>query len=246
MQLGAIQRLASVGPFVVAAGVLAWAGPRPGDLPRSSGELSRLLAHGSVDGTTAIVAGLAAELCVLYLLLTALLVGCSQLPGLTGRLAGALTGRLVPAFLRRAVEAALGIAVATASVSAPAAPALAARTAGPRPSPTSTATAPPAARTPAARTPGPPLPSLDRPESPPQPRARPPGQILTPGRAVVDVVVVVRRGDSLWRIAARHLGPQATEAQVAAAWPRWYAANRAVVGPDPNLLLPGQRLMPPR
>jgi len=244
MQLGARQRLASVVPFVVAAGVLAWAGPRPGDLPRSSGELSRLLAHGSVDGTTAILAGLAAELCVLYLLLTAILVGCSQLPGLTGRLAGALTGRLVPAFLRRAVEATLGIAVATASVSAPAAPALAAGTAGPRPSPTSTAAAPPA-----ARTPGPPLPSLDRPEGPPQPRARPPvtpGQILTPGRAVVDVAVVVRRGDSLWRIAARHLGPQVTEAQVAAAWPRWYAANRAVVGPDPNLLLPGQRLIPPR
>lgn len=237
MQVGGRQRLASVAPFVVAAGVLAWAGPRPGDLPRSSGELSRLLAHGSVDGTTAILAGLAAELCVLYLLLTAFLVGCSQLPGLTGRLAGALTGRLVPAFLRRAVEAALGIAVATASVSAPAAPALAAGTAGPRPSPTSTAAAP--APTPA---PGSPLPLLDRPGSP----SLAPAPILTPGRAVVDDVVVVRHGDSLWRIAARHLGPQVTEAQVAAAWPRWYAANRAVVGPDPNLLLPGQRLIPPR
>jgi hypothetical protein len=32
---------------------------------------------------------------------------------------------------------------------------------------------------------------------------------------------------------------------IAAAWPRWYAANRAVIGPDPGLIRPGQELMPP-
>ena len=37
--------------------------------------------------------------------------------------------------------------------------------------------------------------------------------------------VVVAAGDSLWSIAARHLPPSATDAQVAAAWPRWYEAN---------------------
>jgi nucleoid-associated protein YgaU len=57
--------------------------------------------------------------------------------------------------------------------------------------------------------------------------------------------VVVHRGDSLWTIAARHLGPGATDAQVAAEWPRWWAANQHEIGPDPNLLLPGQRLQPP-
>lgn len=57
--------------------------------------------------------------------------------------------------------------------------------------------------------------------------------------------VVVRRGDSLWAIAARHLAPGATDADVAAAWPRWYAANRKVIGPDPSVLVPGQRLVPP-
>jgi nucleoid-associated protein YgaU len=57
--------------------------------------------------------------------------------------------------------------------------------------------------------------------------------------------VVVRRGDTLWGIAARHLGGRATPEAVAAEWPRWYAANRAVVGPDPHLILPGQRLRPP-
>jgi nucleoid-associated protein YgaU len=57
--------------------------------------------------------------------------------------------------------------------------------------------------------------------------------------------VVVLRGDSLWEIAARRLGPAATEAQIAAEWPRWWAANRDVIGPDPNLIRPGQRLRPP-
>jgi nucleoid-associated protein YgaU len=64
-------------------------------------------------------------------------------------------------------------------------------------------------------------------------------------QAVADEVVV-RRGDSLWDIAARHLGRGASTAEVAAEWPRWYAANRAVVGDDPDLLLPGQRLVAPQ
>ena len=57
--------------------------------------------------------------------------------------------------------------------------------------------------------------------------------------------VTVVRGDSLWAIAARHLGPQATRRQVAHEWPRWYAANRKVIGPDPNLIRVGQVLTAP-
>ena len=60
-----------------------------------------------------------------------------------------------------------------------------------------------------------------------------------------DEVVVVRRGDTLWDIAARHLGPRGEAADVAAAWPRWHAANRAVIGARPDLILPGQVLRPP-
>ena len=56
---------------------------------------------------------------------------------------------------------------------------------------------------------------------------------------------VVRRGDTLWDIAARHLGPAATAAQIAGEWPRWYAANRQVIGADPDRIRPGQRLAPP-
>jgi nucleoid-associated protein YgaU len=57
--------------------------------------------------------------------------------------------------------------------------------------------------------------------------------------------IVVHRGDTLWDIVARHLGPDASDAEVATAWPRWYDANRQVIGDDPNLLLPGQILRVP-
>jgi nucleoid-associated protein YgaU len=63
-------------------------------------------------------------------------------------------------------------------------------------------------------------------------------------RRVADEVVV-RRGDSLWDIAARHLGADASAADVAVEWPRWHQANRDVIGSDPDLLIPGQRLVPP-
>jgi hypothetical protein len=32
---------------------------------------------------------------------------------------------------------------------------------------------------------------------------------------------------------------------VARTWPRWYAANRDAIGPDPDLLRPGTVLHPP-
>lgn len=68
----------------------------------------------------------------------------------------------------------------------------------------------------------------------------------TPHRDVDDEGgYVVHRGDALWNIAARHLGPDATAADIAREWPRWYAANRAVIGADPNLLRPGEVLHAP-
>jgi hypothetical protein len=58
-------------------------------------------------------------------------------------------------------------------------------------------------------------------------------------------LTIVRPGDTLWQIAARHLGPAPTEAQVAADWPRWYAANRSVIGDDPGFITPGTVLQAP-
>lgn len=68
---------------------------------------------------------------------------------------------------------------------------------------------------------------------------------VAPIRGHEPAPVVVRRGDTLWSIAARHLGAGATDADVAREWPRWWRANRAVVRADPDLLLPGQVLAPP-
>lgn len=65
----------------------------------------------------------------------------------------------------------------------------------------------------------------------------------TAGRHQSTVTVV--RGDSLWVIAARHLGPHATPQQIAREWPRWYATNRTVIGSDPNLIRVGQVLTAP-
>ena len=57
--------------------------------------------------------------------------------------------------------------------------------------------------------------------------------------------VPIRAGESLWTIAARELGPGASDVDIAARWPLWYQANRDVIGADPNVLLPGQLLSPP-
>jgi nucleoid-associated protein YgaU len=102
-----------------------------------------------------------------------------------------------------------------------------------------------------------PEPGWTPPPPPPAPLLAPAdAALMTSGAAGTDAAaaraaltaddqVVVRRGDSLWRIAERHLGADATDAEVAVEWPRWWHANRRVVGPDPDLLLPGTRLTPP-
>jgi hypothetical protein len=55
--------------------------------------------------------------------------------------------------------------------------------------------------------------------------------------------VTVARGDSLWSIAGRSLPPHAPDALVAARVREMYAANRRVIGDDPDLIFPGQRLL---
>ena len=75
-----------------------------------------------------------------------------------------------------------------------------------------------------------------------------PSNLLTPPPRIAAAPIerlTVRRGDSLWSIAARHLGPGASDAEIAHEWPRWFAANAAVIGDDPDLILPGQQLAAP-
>ena len=69
---------------------------------------------------------------------------------------------------------------------------------------------------------------------------RSPAASRTAGREVE-----VRPGDSLWTLAARELGPRATDLEIARFWPRWHTANRAVIGEDPDHLLPGMVLTVP-
>ena len=57
--------------------------------------------------------------------------------------------------------------------------------------------------------------------------------------------VEVRPGDSLWRLSEQR-SRAATDQEVARLVARAYRANRNVIGADPDLILPGQRLQIPR
>lgn len=58
--------------------------------------------------------------------------------------------------------------------------------------------------------------------------------------------VVVAPGESLWSISQERLGPQAAPPRIAREVERIYALNRSRIGPDPNLIFPGQELsLPP-
>jgi nucleoid-associated protein YgaU len=110
---------------------------------------------------------------------------------------------------------------ATASLAAPGSPASDGSTrSGPVPVPASTT-------------------KQERPETAPRSDDRPCGARLETRS------VVVERGDSLWLIAARRLGPQASAAETAREWPRWYAMNRHVIGDEPDFIRPGQTLVAP-
>lgn len=58
--------------------------------------------------------------------------------------------------------------------------------------------------------------------------------------------VVVRPGDTLWQLAAGLLPPDADGGAVASLCRRLYSANRKVIGDDPDVIRPGQRLRVPR
>jgi nucleoid-associated protein YgaU len=67
---------------------------------------------------------------------------------------------------------------------------------------------------------------------------RPIGRELSPA-------VVVRAGDTLWAIASASLPDGSSDADIASACARWHTANREVIGDDPDLIFPAQRLSPP-
>ncbi|MGO1549659.1 MAG: LysM peptidoglycan-binding domain-containing protein [Nesterenkonia sp.] len=60
-----------------------------------------------------------------------------------------------------------------------------------------------------------------------------------------DTAVTVASGSTLWSIAAEHLGPAATDWEVAREWLRWHQENQLLIGEDPAQLRPGTVLRPP-
>jgi len=65
-----------------------------------------------------------------------------------------------------------------------------------------------------------------------------PAAVAAPLSSPTETAVEVAPGDTLWDIAARRLG-------AGASWPAIYALNRDVIGPDPGVIRPGQRLVLP-
>ncbi len=207
----------------------------------------------AADALTLLLA-LAALLLLLWLALGLTLGALAVLPGAIGRWAVRSADRLTPARAARATALLLGSAVATAAlpttaVADPTGPGAGAGT-------TVVATAPDPGFAPqgasafgtvgAAHAGSGPAPDPGFLPRPPVVRhIVAPTVISPPGGLPAPRGVVVHRGDTLWAIAARDLGPDATDAEVAAHWPRWFAANREVVGSDPDRILPGQVLSRP-
>ena len=217
------------------------------------------------DGLLLCVAA-AGALLLLWLVLGLALSLLSAAPGATGALAGRSAARLAPATVRTlatvlltaGLGATLTAGTATAgAVSASVSPAADRAPAAAAPgAPTADV---PSAAWPASGSPdgpasgGAPDTAPDAAWTPPEPPRGPvpdPDALDLLSRApaaggMVDEDVVVRRGDTLWSIAGRHLGPSATADEIAREWPRWHDANRDAIGNDPDLIQPGQVLHPP-
>ena len=180
-----------------------------------------------------------------WLVLGAVLEVLARLPGAVGRTAAALSAAVSPRVVRRAAAVLLGVGLGAGASVGPA-------TAAPDRAPTVVASLGVLSATVSPQPPDPAWAPLPDPGWVPEaPRVRPQPDVAavsTLGRRTAtaeNAEIVVHRGDSLWTIAARHLGPGAGDGEVAAEWPRWYAANRTVIGEDPDLLLPGQVLRAP-
>jgi hypothetical protein len=195
-----------------------------------------------IDDLVGLVASVFAGAVLGWMGLLTVLTAAARFPGLAGRAAANTAVRLAPSVVTGLVRAGVGVTVVAtpAMVTMPAAAAGAPVAAHDADGSEDLATAA--------------LPGVGRPGDVPV-RAELVGatnsqQPDSPwdersGRATTTDAVIVAPGDCLWTIAARAIGPSATDAEIAATWPRWYARNRGVVGADPDLLIPGTVLRPP-
>lgn len=198
---------------------------------------------------TVLIAGVAALAWAVWLwgVLGLTLTALSALPGMAGALARALTRCVLPTGARRAAALALGVGLVAGG------PLLAGCTTDAGIFLRAVALA--AAQSPVVPAPGPVADWPGTPASRPAPAPQP----TTSARADPDPVPdwpapaadehVVLRGECLWDIAAgqlaRRTGVTPSDSEVSTAVHAWWHANAGVIGPDPDLLLPGQVLRPP-
>lgn len=196
--------------------------PGGAELVQALTQPQRLADTAGADAVVLCLAGALAAVVWAWGALGLLLTAAGALPGAVGAAGRLLVRGVLPAGARRAATLALGVGF---GVTGPLA--------------TATALAAPAA-TPAV----PDWPAATAPSTPNAPTPVPDWPRPRPGGAHVVV-----RGDCLWTIAARRLGadtgPAPSDAEIATAVQAWWHANAAVIGPDPDLLLPGQVLQAP-
>ncbi|NEK85352.1 LysM peptidoglycan-binding domain-containing protein [Blastococcus saxobsidens] len=170
-----------------------------------------------------------------------LLTAASALPGLAGDLAAGTVRRVLPAGARRAAAIALGIGLGIAP------PALGVAAGAVDGTTTTQELARPTVRSAVPDWAASTVPERQPTHVPDWAAPAPAGVPDWPQVAAGEHVVV--RGDCLWSIAERRLaagtGSEPTSAEVAVAVRAWWQANADVIGPDPDLLLPGQVLRPP-
>jgi nucleoid-associated protein YgaU len=207
--------MAAMAAFAVALAALS---PRPAELVAA---LTAPQATADGSGPDTVVLACCAALAWLAWSWGALglaLTAVSAVPGVLGALALAALRPLLPAGARRAAALALGLGLGMGA---------------PWP-----ASATPSTSSPDAENPVPDWPIAgDRADPVPDGPAQPAG------------THVVIWGDCLWDIAearlARASGRPPTDRQVLDAVHAWWSTNSAVIGPDPDLLFPGQVLRPP-
>lgn len=223
----------TVAGLTLGSGTVLIAGtPHVGELAQDLSAPHRWISLVGPDAAMATLVGALLWLVAAWVAVSLALTAGSLLPGRLGTVARAVAHRFTPAALRRVVVTAAGVSILLAPAAALASP-----TTSPTPGGTVSATMP------AVGWPTDPSPSAAAGSSVPTGPAPSTGKISAPrpiGR------LTVRPGDSLWSIAARRLGARPSAARIQQEWPRWYAANRPAIGTDPDLIVPGTRLVVPQ
>lgn len=222
------------------AWLLAELGPTAEQARQALTAPQTLVDAGGPDALLVTVAAAAGWLCWAWGALGLALTVLSALPGMAGRGAGLLLLVVLPAGARRAAAVAVGLSLATGGPVL-----LGAAGVSAAPVTTVVATAGAVSTASAVDWPVELVPGI-----PPDWPAAPAGPSPAPGPANTGGEHVVLRGECLWEIAADWLarqrpGTPADDADVAAAVHDWWQANTSAIGPDPDLILPGQVLRPP-